>query len=108
MTEKARNQDTKAPAPAAPAEPQRAEERIPDVDSDARANETPIERARRLGQGDDVNPNIPTGQTPEDTAARLPEPNSNEELRIAGTKRGEADDDALRGQRGDQRGQTSR
>jgi hypothetical protein len=108
MTEKARNQqDTKSQA-SAPAEAQRTEDRIPDVDSDTRANETPVERARRLGQGDDVNPNIPTGQTPEQTAEGLPPHNSNEELRIAGTKRGEADDDALRGQRGDQRGQTSR
>lgn len=105
MTEKARQQDTK---PAAPAEAPRAEEQIVGVDADVRARETPVERARRLGQGDDVDPSIPTGQTPQQIADSLPAHDSNEELRIAGGKRGEAADASDRGQRGDQRGQTTR
>jgi hypothetical protein len=94
------------PVDAPPAE--QAENRIADVDSDARASETPIERAQRLGQGDIVNPSIPTGQTPEQVASELPEPNSNEELRIAASKREAADDDGARGTRPDQRGQVTR
>ena len=62
---------------------------------------------RRLSQGDDVDPSIPTNQTAEQTADNIPAHDSNEELRIAATKRGEGVD-AARGQHGDQRGQTTR
>jgi hypothetical protein len=77
--------------------------------ADVRASETPVERAQRLGQGDEINPAVPTGQTSEDVARSIPAHDSNEELRIAASKRGEgirAGDDRTVGN--DERGQVTR
>lgn len=74
--------------------------------ADVRASETPVQRAQRLGQGDEINPAVVTQQT----AETIPAHDSNEELRIAGAKRGEgvrAGDERANPAR-DERGQTTR
>lgn len=77
----------------------------PDGQTVDQHNEDPRDRAIRLGQGDVVNPAVPTGQTPEQMRDELIEHDSNEQLRFAAEKRGDAigrdgDDKAGRDQRG--------
>lgn len=64
---------------------------VPGPDGVDQHNEDPRDRAIRLGQGDVVNPGVPTGQNPEQMRAELIEHDSNEQLRIAGEKRAEAE-----------------